>query len=99
MRPLACYAGAGAGCELRSEGPRRSGCRMGGGRRKGGSSSVATPANPTIHEATLGNAGAVIKGAKITQAEAEGRRKAGLDVVVCGPTLGPNSALARMIEE
>jgi hypothetical protein len=54
-------------------------------------------ASPTIHEATLGAAGAVIKGAQITQTQVESRRQNGLDVVVCGPTLGPNSALAQQI--
>ena len=55
-------------------------------------------ASPTIHEATLGAAGAVIRGAQINQAQAEARRQNGLDVVVCGPTLGLNSALAQQIE-
>ncbi len=54
--------------------------------------------SPTIHEATLGAAGAVIRGAQITRAQAEARRQHGLDVVGCGPTLGPNSALAQQIE-
>ncbi|MGD9713073.1 MAG: hypothetical protein AB7V46_13520 [Thermomicrobiales bacterium] len=54
--------------------------------------------SPTIHEATRLGGGAVRKGSQITQADAEKRRQNGLDVVVCGPTLGPNSALAQQIE-
>lgn len=55
-------------------------------------------AAPTIHEATLGNAGSVRKGKEITQAEAENRRKAGLDFVVCGPDRVVNRRLAGTIE-
>ncbi len=40
---------------------------------------------PKAFEETLGATGSVIKGVAITQVEAETRRKAGLDVVVCGP--------------
>lgn len=53
---------------------------------------------PKIHEATLGNAGAVKKSTEITQAMAETRRKAGLDVVVCGPDRVGNRRLAGEIE-
>lgn len=40
----------------------------------------------------------MVKGPQITQAQAEARRKAGQDVVVCGPNLGANRALAGLIE-
>jgi hypothetical protein len=40
----------------------------------------------------------VVKGAEITQAQAEARRRAGDDVVVCGPNLALNRALAKTIE-
>jgi hypothetical protein len=50
--------------------------------------------SPKIHEATRGNSGSVRKGKEITQDEAEARRKAGLDVVVCGPSLTANRNLA-----
>src|SRR5262249_19032870 len=53
---------------------------------------------PKIHEATLGGAGSVRKGPEITQAEAEKRRKAGLDIVVCGPDRVTNRLLAGKIE-
>src|SRR5215472_12269568 len=56
------------------------------------------PPHPLIFEASLGLRGAVIKGAAITQAEAEARRKAGRDVVVCGPDLAANRRLAGTIE-
>ena len=57
------------------------------------------PAPPTIYEATRGNNGAVVKGAQITQSQAEARRRAGDDVVVCGPSLGLNRSLAKTIEQ
>jgi hypothetical protein len=53
---------------------------------------------PEIFEATLGFDGSVTKGKAITQAEAETRRKAGDDVVVCGPDLRANRSLAFTIE-
>jgi hypothetical protein len=53
---------------------------------------------PEIREATLGANGAVHKGAIITKAQAEARRSAGLDVVVCGPDLSSNRQLAQQIE-
>jgi hypothetical protein len=77
-------------------------CGMGGKAKRATATPVPAPApvavSPTIHEAARGVGGAVIKGAQITLAQAEARRKAGLDVVVCGPTLGPNSNLAQTIE-
>jgi len=68
------------------------------GRKKGGSTTAPVVTSPTIHEATRGSGGAVVKGAQLTQAQAEARRKAGLDVVVCGPSITANSALAQAIE-
>ena len=59
------------------------------------------PPQPTIYEAiTLrAAAGAVQRGAAITQAQAEARRRTGLDVVVCGPVEADNYRVARQIEQ
>jgi hypothetical protein len=57
-----------------------------------------TPAEPQIFEASLGAGGSVIRGAPITRAQAETRRRAGQDVVVCGPDIGANRSLAGAIE-
>ncbi len=62
------------------------------------SAEQATVSSPQIFEARLGARGSVIKGASITQAEAEARRRAGRDVVVSGENLASNRALAGMIE-
>jgi hypothetical protein len=51
-----------------------------------------------IFEATTGSFGAVNKGNEITEAEAVARRRAGLDVVVCGSDLATNRRLAGQIE-
>lgn len=59
---------------------------------------IDVPAAPTIHEATPGSDGSVVRGPAITQTEAELRRQRGEDVVVCGDDLSANRALARMIE-
>ena len=60
---------------------------------------TALPASaPEIFAATLGANGAVVKGAALTQPEAELRRRAGQDVVVCGSNLNANRSLAGMIE-
>jgi hypothetical protein len=67
-------------------------------KKKSAPPTVTKEPSPTIHEASLGTAGAVIKGKAITQVQAEGRRKAGLDVVVCGPNLTANRNLAGAIE-
>src|ERR1051326_231823 len=58
------------------------------------------PSQPTIHEATLGSgtSGAVLKGAELDLAAAILRRRAGLDIVVCGDDLAANRRLARQIE-
>lgn len=42
--------------------------------------------------------GVVTKGATLTRSDAETRRRAGLDVVVCGPDEGANWQVARAIE-
>jgi hypothetical protein len=51
-----------------------------------------------IYEATTGSFGAVIKGKEISEADAVSRRKAGLDVVVCGNVLATNRRIAGTIE-
>jgi hypothetical protein len=56
------------------------------------------PAQPQIFAASLGAGGSVLKGQQITQVQAEARRKAGQDVVVCGPNLATNRSLAAAIE-
>ncbi len=59
----------------------------------------APPPAPTIHAATLRRwDGAVVKGRQITQADAEARRKAGGNVVVCGSVDLDNRILARTVE-
>jgi hypothetical protein len=60
--------------------------------------STSSPTAARIFEATLGPGGSVVRGAEITQAQAEARRASGLDVVVCGPIKRTNSSLARTIE-
>jgi hypothetical protein len=59
---------------------------------------TAPPQAPTIYEASCGAAGKVLKGTQLTQAQAEARRRAGQDVVVCGPDLKANRTLAKAIE-
>src|ERR1700751_5973618 len=56
------------------------------------------PAPPQIYEATLRPDDSVAKGKLITQAQAESRRRNGLDVVVCGPDHQANKRLALVIE-
>jgi hypothetical protein len=56
------------------------------------------PAEPIIFEAILSSQGSVQRGRAITQGEAEARRRAGEDVVVCGSNLAANRNLARLIE-
>jgi hypothetical protein len=53
---------------------------------------------PKIYKAILGTGGDVIRGAEITEAASVIERKAGRDVVVCGPNLRDNYALAEKIE-
>lgn len=60
--------------------------------------STAALPEPRIYEATLGANGAVVKGTELTQAQAESRRKAGQDVVVCGDNLTMNRQMAGEIE-
>src|SRR5438270_13991543 len=57
-----------------------------------------TPQAPTIHRATLGSLGRVIRGQQISEAEAVAARRAGHEVVVCGNDLKLNRALAEKIE-
>lgn len=57
-----------------------------------------TVTGPTIHEASLGPGGAVIKGARISQADAEKLRRTGRDVVVCGPNGSENRRIAGLVE-
>src|SRR5271167_3877059 len=67
--------------------------------KKSKPASSASKLPPKIHEATRGNAGSVRKGKEITQVEAESRRQAGLDIVVCGPDKKTNRRLAGQIEQ
>jgi len=53
---------------------------------------------PQIYEATRGGSGAVTKGRPLTQGQAELRRRAGFDVVVCGTDLRDNRRLAGLVE-
>jgi hypothetical protein len=53
----------------------------------------------TIHKATLGGNGAVIKSAILTEAQAIAERQSGADIVVCGPDLAANRDLAKKIEQ
>ncbi len=62
-------------------------------------SSQPIKAEQTIHEAVLGVNGAVKKGAEVTQFQAEAARKAGKDIVVCGPDLSANRNMAQSIEK
>jgi hypothetical protein len=57
----------------------------------------AATSSVTIHEATR-VAGGVRRGALLTAAQAEARRRAGLDVVVCGNDTFANCNAARRIE-
>ncbi len=53
---------------------------------------------PQVFEASLRADGSVVRGAAITLAQAEASRKAGQEVVVCGPDLAANRGLAGTIE-
>jgi hypothetical protein len=66
----------------------------------GVSVSPASTPSPTIHEAerVAGPSGAVLRGSEIDVATAIARRQGGFDVVVCGPDLKANRALAASIE-
>ncbi len=57
-------------------------------------------APPTLHEAELasGASGVVYRGGEIDLAAAVARRRAGLDVVICGEDINANRALARTVE-
>ncbi len=58
---------------------------------------AAPPPPPTIHEATR-VPGGVRRGAALSPAQADARRRAGLDVVVCGQDTSANCLVARGIE-
>lgn len=60
------------------------------------SASLRSP--PQIYEGIRGASGAVMKGSPLTQAQAELRRRAGQDVVVCGADLTDNRRLAGLVE-
>ena len=57
--------------------------------------------DPEICEAmrALDGSDAVVRGAKLTRAQAIARRHAGGDIVVCGPNTPDNDQIAREIEE
>ncbi len=61
---------------------------------------VPTSPSPEVHEATRAadGSGGVIKGALLTQDQAEARRCVGLDIVVCGVDAVANRLLAADIE-
>lgn len=59
---------------------------------------AAPPHPPTIHRATRGSLGRVIRGGEISEVEAVEERRQGRDVVVCGDTLKANRAVAQAIE-
>src|SRR5437016_5573952 len=67
-------------------------------RKKKPGRAAAEPAK--IHEAALasGPSGAVVKGPEIDLATAIARRRAGLDIVVCGNDVKANGRLAKQIE-
>jgi hypothetical protein len=67
-------------------------------KRKAPPSAQQTTQSPKIFEASLGAYGSVAKVIEITQAEAEAKRKAGQDVVVCGTDLAANRRVAGTIE-
>ena len=64
-------------------------------------SAAPAPPPPQIYEATRATDGAeaLDRGALLTRQQAEDRRRAGLDVVVCGPSTPANCQLARAIED
>ena len=53
---------------------------------------------PRIYKGIVGTGGDVIRGVEIDEPTAIAERKAGRDVVVCGPELGDNRDLAKKIE-
>ena len=55
------------------------------------------PHPPTIHRATRGSLGRVIRHEEITEAEAVEERSRGRDVVVCGDHLESNREVAKTI--
>ncbi len=67
-------------------------------KKKPTSTPPVPPPQPQAYEATLGANGSVVRGQAVTQVQAEARRQAGQDVVVCGPNLSANRSLAGAIE-
>jgi hypothetical protein len=67
-------------------------------RKKGAVAAPESLPPPQIYEASLGANGSVIRGNLIDQGQAEARRKAGHDIVVCGANLAANRSLAGIIE-
>ncbi len=63
--------------------------------KNGGASPLAPP---QIFTATRGSLGRVIRGREITEVEAVFERRAGRDIVVCGPSKKANRNQARAIE-
>jgi hypothetical protein len=57
------------------------------------------PVAPQVFEAVSGANGSVARGGSITQSQAEGLRRTGQDVVVCGPDLRPNRDLPAQSRE
>ena len=65
-----------------------------------GSKPPPPPTERTIHEAELdsGASGAVLRGSELDMHGAVARRRAGQDVVICGPDTGENRRLAFEVE-
>jgi len=68
------------------------------GKKKAAATPPTPPLPPQIFAAALGAQGSVVRGQPISQAQAEARRRAGQDAVVCGPNLTANRSLAGAIE-
>jgi hypothetical protein len=60
--------------------------------------SAAGTQSPTVHRATLGSQGRVVRGEQISKDEAIAERRTGDNIVVCGGPLRANRNLAREIE-
>jgi hypothetical protein len=68
------------------------------GKKKTPTVLAASPSTPKIYEAVLAANGVVKRGKLISQGQAEVRRRAGFDVVVCGDELKENRRTAFLIE-